>query len=189
MRPHVAGYLFSLRTAWWMYWREDEPIRELLARGFREQWRAKVEAILQKRGLTWPQFDDMMRWDEYTRRRLLQGAFTKDGGMPALYACTMAARLGVPRDDVLPGDRELFVEATHRLCTKFASLAGIARRQCQAYVEYHLQRPHFRPGVLDAEAAERAFQSLRAEFAEPRLLAEAIVQTAGAVDTYLVNIL
>jgi hypothetical protein len=166
----------------------DDAIQDLLMKVLLEQWTGNLQRILDESGITRPQFDDMMLWKEYTLRRLIQGAFSKDGGLPAIYVYTVTAKLGVTRDEVLPTDRELFVEATYRFCRDLVPLAEIAKPKCQAYVEYHLQGPSFRPGILDVAAAERAFQALPGLFAGPEQLAEAIKQTARAIDKYLVTI-
>jgi hypothetical protein len=181
----AVDYLFSLRNAWWLYWMTDDAIKDLLVKVFLEQWTGKLQRIMEERGMTGPQFDHAMLWREYTLRRLVQGAFSKDGGLPAMYVYTMASQLGVTHDDLLPNHRELFVEATYRFCRDLVSLVEIAKPKCQAYVEYHLQGPGFRPGVLDAAAAERAFQALPDVFADRERLADAIKQTARAIDRYL----
>ena len=48
------NYLFSLRDAWWLYWLEDDAIKDLLTEVFREQWTGKLRRILAARGLISP---------------------------------------------------------------------------------------------------------------------------------------
>ncbi len=194
------AFQHSLMTPWWLYWidkqergngdrghRRANPFLKILTEVYREYWSARLRAVLEERNLSVRAFRVRMNWEEWVLRKLDRGRFDASGGLPPLYLRTMAITLGVSSWELEPTDRELFVEATYRLCTQNTRRQPISRADAEAYVEYFFQWPVQRTGRLDSAAAERAFPKLQGTFFEHHQLAEAIKRTARALDDYLLN--